>query len=610
MSVIHRIFTVLSILVIALAGCGGPQSSSPEEQPTGPLVNWETIDSCDFNVAEADFDLAIPAKHLYEWIYFSRVASAGGWVEDSTLEYFRDSVLIDTLVGLTSLDFDLTSLWHRHREYLRQNNAVLRQAFWDKHVSSLVVIDSQAVVDFYSENPDNFTLPEQANMYHILSSYLGFLQGPDSALLRGYDREDLVNFGREYIHRLHQLLMYGEAFENVAFNFSHDVLSREKGGHLGWTVKEKYIDPFDSVAFSLEDGEFSEPYRDADGWHILYRTGYNPGGTQPLDTGWVYARAQQSVFDAEAGRLAAGVLDSLQSDTRIVENPRILTDTIIYNFPDSAWAAIVNETDTIDVLELKGYEDSFRRGYGVGNTTPEMRSSMIKQASMPVRVQIAARADGMDTLPVHREMRLRTWREAAKAHVISDLYAFDEWEPTDSAIAAYYEAHFDEYNPEEHIVAQQLIAGELELANFLKGQINLGLDLAYLARYYGDDEGYDVKFEDLGTVSLDKVDSAMYYALQTTHANRTTRVVETERGFQVAKVFERDYARPLEMVKSEVKSILKNQQRWERWASLRDDLFRKHNVRYPGVLPRFELPRLSARNHPRTLPKAVHGGPF
>jgi len=610
MSVCHRLGTILAILVLGLVGCGGPQSSTSPERVAGPVLNWETLDSFDFNVVEAEPGLTIPAKHLYEWIYFSRVASPGGWVEDSVIEFFRDSALIDTLVGLTASEFDLTTLWHRHRDYRRRTDAVLRQAFWDKNVSSLISIDSQQVVDFYNEHPENFSLPEQVNVYHILSSFLGFRQGPDSALVSDYTREDLRALCKEYIFRLHQLLMYGEAFENVAFNYSHDVLSRQKGGHLGWSVKEKYIDPFDSVAFSLKDEEFSEPYQDADGWHILYRTEYNPGGPQSLDTGWVYARAQQSVFDAEAGRMAADILDSLQADIRIEENARILTDTIIYNFPDSVWAAVVNEIDTIDMLELKGLEDNFRRGYQVGNSTPEMRRNMIRQAALPVRVLQAAKAEGLDTLPDLRELRQRVWCETVKAYVISDIYAYQAWETTDSAMTAYYDAHFDDFNPKEHIKAQRLIVKDLELANFLREQINLGLDLEYLAEYYGEGEGYDVDFEDLGIVKAGDIDSAMYLALQTTHALRTTRVIETKRGYQIGKVLKRDYARPLEMVRSEIKSILAKQHRWERWADIRDELYQKHQVRFPGVLPPFELPRLSERNNPRTLPKQTYGGPY
>lgn len=605
----NRIFILIGILSIFLANCGGPPPSVPARPIGGPpSPSWETLDDYNFNVAEADFGLQIPAKHLYEWMYFSRVASVGGPVGDSIIQFFRDSVLVDTLFGLTTKDFDLSAHWYHLREYHDRTNAVLRQAFWNQEVSDKITIDSQAVVDYYTNHPEAFSLPEQVSVYHILSSPLGFRQGPDSVLVDHYTREDLTAFSEEFIYRLYQLLCYGEAFENVAFNYSHDVLSRENGGKLGWTKRVQYVDPFDSVAFSLEDGQFSEPYPDSDGWHILYRTEYNPGGVQSLDTAWVYVKALQAVYDTDAGQVASHILDSLHRDTDFKINELVLSDTVIYLIDDTIWAAVVNVTDTIDVLRLKGLEEGFRRGYGVSNTTAEMRRSMITQAAQSVRVVQAARALGLDTLPDQKAIRSRVWHETVKALRLTEMYSRTEWEPSDSAIERFYEEHHADYNPENHIKAQQLIVQDIELANFLREQIDLGLDPDYLADYYGSEEGYDVKFEDLGIVKRGAIDSMLYYALENTHANRTTRVIATDQGYHVAKVLQRDYRRPLEMVRGEIRSLLVEEYRWQRWTDRRDQLFLQHHVRFPGTLPPFELPRLSERNHPRTLPKPVNVG--
>ena len=51
------------ILTLVLAACGGP-----------PELSWETIDKYDFNAVEADPGLRIPARDLYELMYFSRLA--------------------------------------------------------------------------------------------------------------------------------------------------------------------------------------------------------------------------------------------------------------------------------------------------------------------------------------------------------------------------------------------------------------------------------------------------------------------------------------------------------------------------------------------------------
>jgi len=292
----------------------------------------------------------------------------------------------------------------------------------------------------------------------------------------------------------------------------------------------------------------------------------------------------------------------------ITVNDWVLTDSLIYDIDDSVWAAAVNETDTIDVLTLKGMEEDYRRGYGVSSTAPEMRRNMITQAATAVRVIQAARDIGMHTRPEHVDIRQRVWRETVKAIRLADLYGRDSWEPSDSTMRAYYQAHFDHYNPENHIKAQQLIVQDLELANFLRDQANLGLDLEYLSEYYGEEEGYKVEFEDLGTVKRGSVDSSLYLALERTHAPNMTRVIKTDRGFHLARVIDRDYDRPYEMVFSEIKSHFMELHRWQRWADFRDELFRQHHVHFPADLPSFELPRLSERNHPRTLPRQVNVG--
>jgi hypothetical protein len=130
--------------------------------------------------------------------------------------------------------------------------------------------------------------------------------------------------------------------------------------------------------------------------------------------------------------------------------------------------------------------------------------------------------------------------------------------------------------------------------------------LEYLAEYYGNEEGYDIKFEDLGLVKRNDVDKALYLALENTHRHQLSLVTQTDQGYHVAKILDRRYQQPLEMVRSEIMARLIERHRRQGWTAIRDELFRQHNVRFPGVLPPFELPRLSDRNHPRTLPKAVN----
>ena len=127
----------LAVLVVTLmlVACGGP-----------PQLSWESLNKYDFNVVEADPGLTIPSRHLYERMYFSRLASAGGPVSDSEIQFFRDSLTVDTLISLSNEAFDLVAHWYQYRDYRDRVNTWLRQEFWQREVSSKVVVDSQEVL--------------------------------------------------------------------------------------------------------------------------------------------------------------------------------------------------------------------------------------------------------------------------------------------------------------------------------------------------------------------------------------------------------------------------------------------------------------------------------
>ena len=581
--------------LVCLAGCAAP-----------PELTWESLDRFNFNVAEAEPNLHVPAKHLYEWIYFSRVAAAGGTVTDSMITAFRDSVLVDTLISLTNDEFDLSQYWYQYFDYRARADAALRQAFWEKQVNDNVVVDSQKVSEFYRNNLPMFSLPEQVDIYHILSSPIGFLQGKDSALAARYSTDGLMVLAEVYARRLYQLLLYGESFENVAFNYSHDVHSRRASGHMGWTKRGTYVDPFDSVAFSLKDGEFSRPYQDGDGWHILYRARYNPGGPQPLDTPWVYAQVEQAVFDSEASRSGVQLLDSLRNAANLQISDLLLSDTVVHLVDDTVWGAVVNESDTVYFYTFKGMEEEYRRRFAVTNTTPDMRRIMVTHAAGPILVVQAARALGLDTLRSQVEARQKAWRDVTKALRVAQLYTPGDFVPSDSEISRYYQQHHAVFNPDDSIRAQQLIVQDEELAYFLLEQLSAGFAMDYLADYYGKQEGYDVKFEEMGIVNRSDVDPRLYDALLKTHAYFTTDVVKTDRGFHIAKVLDRRYQHPLEMVRTDIVGRLTEEYLRQKYTAFQDQMFREHRVTFPGSLPPFDLPRLSDRNHPSTLPAAIN----
>jgi len=61
----------------------------------------------------------------------------------------------------------------------------------------------------------------------------------------------------------------GKDFADVAKEKSKDPGSGAEGGDLGWFTKEQMVPEFAEAAFSLDEGQVSEPVKSDFGWHII-----------------------------------------------------------------------------------------------------------------------------------------------------------------------------------------------------------------------------------------------------------------------------------------------------------------------------------------------------
>ena len=183
----------------------------------------------------------------------------GGIIDDSTARDFRDSILLDTLAGLAANDIELIRHYSSYRTYQTIFFDILRKAFWTNVVYKTLDVDSAEVLQYYTENSKLFGVAEQVLLYHILISPQILRTGPDSTYYGSLEGESFNDAVRDLVGNIYRLLAMGEAFQNVAYTYSHDVDAKENGGQAGWTTRGRYRDPFDSVAFSLAVGEFSEP---------------------------------------------------------------------------------------------------------------------------------------------------------------------------------------------------------------------------------------------------------------------------------------------------------------------------------------------------------------
>lgn len=73
------------------------------------------------------------------------------------------------------------------------------------------------------------------------------------------------------IDSIYELVKAGGDFEELAKKYSEDPGSAKKGGDLGYFGRGRMVPQFENVSFSLKDGEISEPFETAYGYHIVQR---------------------------------------------------------------------------------------------------------------------------------------------------------------------------------------------------------------------------------------------------------------------------------------------------------------------------------------------------
>ncbi len=102
---------------------------------------------------------------------------------------------------------------------------------------------------------------EEVNASHILVCYEGASACQDSI-----SKEEAWQKITELKEKLTT-----ENFAEMAKENSTDLGSGQNGGDLGWFSHEQMVKPFSDMAFSISNGEISEPVESDFGYHIIYK---------------------------------------------------------------------------------------------------------------------------------------------------------------------------------------------------------------------------------------------------------------------------------------------------------------------------------------------------
>jgi peptidyl-prolyl cis-trans isomerase D len=152
-----------------------------------------------------------------------------------------------------------------------------------------VQVSAEDIETYYFDNKEKFATPKTVEARHIL--FKVDAEAPkeevDAAKAKA---EDVL--GR---------IKKGEDFASMAKQYSEGP-SKENGGQLGAFKQEDMVAPFSEKAFSMKQGEVSEPVRTQFGWHLIKVEKINEASVQSLED--AKKTIQKTLTDDQAKTLA------------------------------------------------------------------------------------------------------------------------------------------------------------------------------------------------------------------------------------------------------------------------------------------------------------------
>ncbi len=566
---------ILSFLLVGLAlflsGC------------KNVVITEESKPALQKTIVVTDDGFSYTMQQLFESLNDSHLVPKGGEISSNEVVAFLDSLLCDTLANLEAKHIDLSDHPEQRAVFRLRYYDLLLRAYLGEAIYSKFELDSAQIADYYYSHPELYKKKERIHVYHILASPVVIRNGADSLRTRALSQDALEKETIEYIKTAYHELENGRDFREVADEFSHDGMVKRNHGDLGWVDRGTIEDPFDSVAFSMQDGTYSKPFKDKNGWHIIYRVEYAEEGI-PEITVDMFQDAGLRLQGEKADEIAKPLLDSLDKEIHLVINEQLL-DTNYYFVDKWEWVAVLNDLDTLEVYDVVGMEEPYRRKHRVDNTTTEMKREMIKQAARKMILIQAARAIQVDTLPSIQKEREGIYLKYAKAVVLLES-SDPTWYPSDDEVQVYFDRYYKKREVEKPLKIQHIVCEDSVLARFVADQAQSGLDFLDLAeKYYSGEEHLRRRMADFGSISKDDVVAEVFEAASTTPVGLVAEPVKTDYGWEIVKVISRKKERTLSQYRSEIVSKLRAKHDKDVFEAFRDKLYKKYHVRYTSTIP-------------------------
>ena len=538
-------------------------------------------------LAEAAQGYTLTMPIFYDHVYRGDYFASGGIIPPEQLEPILDSILLDTLIGLEARTIDLHDYPDSERRFKIRYVELMVKSFFEETVYSKISFDSLDVLNHYYGDSARYHVDEQVFAYNLLINEKGLLKGADSLKYKGMSDGQLKEEARKLTEQILSLMQEGKSFPALVEEYSHDEYSATRRGELGWVKRQRYRQPFDSVAFSLRPGEVSRPYYDDEGWHVIYVEDRYDHGVPPM-TDEIFKFASSNLVADMAAEQIRQLTDSITSQPKkLIYNEEIL-DQDPFRLDGQLWCAILNDVDSIPVFNLRSAEQKYRLDGG-GVADVETRRGFIDNLARTYSVLEAARAIKVDTLPwVASE--IERWHHDYTRSLVWARQFDKAWLPPDSLIRDYYDRHIELYQSDTPLNVLRIVLADSLMAEYVKSLAEGGSDFMELAReHYNAPVTDRERLASVGWIGPQSPDTATYGAARITPNGGVSRVTPVTGGYMIVKLVEQFRSRTVEQARTTIANTLKQRHGEEVYGAFRDVMFKKYDVSKKS-LPKMHFP--------------------
>ncbi len=245
-----------------------------------------------------------------EFEYSFNKNNAEGVIDKKTVDEYVDLFVNYKLKVIAAREAHLDTLPSFKREYAQYRDQQIRPTL----INDNDVEDEARTI--YQQTKDNIGEKGLIRPAHIL------------LFVRQKDTEEKKAEVKARIDSIYQALKGGADFAELAKKYSQDPGSARNGGLLPWIAPNQTLKEFEEKAYSLQDGEMSEPVLTAAGYHIIKMNGHKQ--LEPYDS----LRANILKF-IEQRNIRERIIDKKLNDMVAASNGQKTKEDIMLDRADS-----------------------------------------------------------------------------------------------------------------------------------------------------------------------------------------------------------------------------------------------------------------------------------